>query len=196
MDRRELERELLYAEVPKKVISALPKILVASNRTFIESDGSRSDTFRGSNGIIVSDIGIKNPNGITLTGVNEEGLTDVLVQIKEPSHFESGKILHDPVYVKIALYTEDSSVIVTKAFPRTLTLFSPEVSVYSPQTVERFLLKYCNQVTDVFDIIFHKKIIPDVVTQLKCQRIGYRIPFEITKLMPLIKKGYKQKRIH
>ena len=195
MNRRELKEELKKLGVPGEVISVLPKILVASNKTFIEPDGSRSDTFRGNNGIITSNAGIIRPNGITLTGVNNEGLIDSFVQIKEPSHYENGKLCHDPIQVLIGIFNEDGSVFFTKAFPRALTLFSPKVSQYSSEKATRYQMENLNQITDVFDIIFREKIKPDSVTKLQCQRISYRTPFEITKLIPLIEKA-KKKQIH
>jgi hypothetical protein len=196
MNRVELKKELKRLGVPEEVIEVVPRILIACNKTFLEPDGARSDTFRGNDGIISSNAEIFRPNGINFVGVNNENLRDVFVQIKEPSHNENGKTIHDPIQVIIGLFTEDGKVIVTKALPRKLTLFSPEVSIYSSEKAMKYQMENLNQITDVFDIIFREKIKPDSVTKLKCERISYRAPFEATRMINLVHKTTKQKQMH
>lgn len=193
----EITENLLKSGIPEGVVLAFPKVLEASNRTFVGVDGTTSRAILGTEGLIVSNIGcIARQNSITLTGYNSEGLPNALTQIKEPYSYNSGKISRELPQVKIALFNEDGSIFVTTAFPGESELISPEVSVYSSEKAIKYQMENLNIITDVFDIIFSEKIKPDSVTKLRCQTISYRTAFEATKIAALIEKGKKIKQRH
>lgn len=189
-----LINDLVNSGIPIGVALALPKVLEASNRTFVGTDGKTSRTFIGYDGLMSSNIGLIYQNDIKLTGYNSDGLPDVLVQIKEPHHFESGEICTDPIQLKIAIFSEDGSIFVTTAYPKEDTLFSPKVSVYSSKKVERYRMANLEQIIDTFDIIFQERIEPDSTKELIDQEMSYRTPFETSKLKSIL-EGSKRKQI-
>jgi hypothetical protein len=181
MNKKALKAKFLSKGVSSETFSYIPKLLTASNRTLIEFSGLESDAYTGSEGIITPKI---NNLSVDFIGVNNCGEKDVYINITEPKDYFSGyEPEKKPIVATIALKKEDGSIIATRAYPRVFKLYSPIVSVYSPENVAEFVKNNAGTITDEFDIVFDGE--PDMTVNLKCQRMSYRTPFEPSVLMGL-----------
>jgi hypothetical protein len=195
MNRRELEAKLSKRGVSKEIFPSISRLLYASNRTLIEFDGARSDTYMGNQGIIVPKI---NDSNIEFVGINNEGKKDTFIRIIEPRSFWLGysNAESNQIEAIIAIQNEDGSIVETRAIPSSLSLCSPKIRCFSSGTVYKFVMENKENIEDQFDILFDGGPAPDQSADLERKRMRYRVPFEITKLTNLLDKDVKRKQIH